>query len=75
MFEDDANNEDSGGGDREANDFLKKRYGLVSLGYLLDESSRDSNAVADAMDVNFEEAAKSRSHTSIYIENTDSEEE
>lgn len=79
MFEEDENSEENNQNrnedeeeEKETNRFLKKRHGLVSLGHLLEEdTSRDSEEHNQQMEYHM--TTKSRHHTSIYIENTDSE--
>lgn len=71
MFEE--NDEDTEEDEEEdPNKFLKKKHGLVSLGQLLQGSSNDEEEEEADLD---KSAAKNRQHTSVYIENTDSEDD
>lgn len=69
MFDGGSNDEEDNEQEEDAGKFLKKKHGLVSLGQLLQGSSSEDEADQDE---NFD-AAKSRPHTSVYIDNTDSE--
>lgn len=72
MFEEQDDDDE----EKETKKFLKKRHGVVSLAEMLNDDHSDGETTTDSMDVNGEPGNKSnRSHTSIYIENTDSEDE
>ena len=80
MFEEDENSDENNQNrnedeeeEKETNRFLKKRHGLVSLGHLLEEDTTSRDSEEHNQQMEYHMTTKSRHHTSIYIENTDSE--
>ena len=70
MFDGESDDEKDNEQEEDAGKFLKKKHGLVSLGQLLQGSSSEDEE--DNQDEHLD-AGKSRPHTSVYIDNTDSE--